>query len=67
MNKIGFAMFLIGCGGLAEGYGKTFQIIASIALAGIGILLMRFSNEKNNRSVRTSGSNILDRLRYLPR
>ena len=66
MNKIGYALFLIGCGGLAESYGNVKQGVISIALIGIGIVLMRLRNEKNDYS-RTYSSNVLDRLRFLPR
>lgn len=66
MKKMGYALALIGVGGLAEAYNNGKQILISLLLIGIGALLMRFGNEKN--SVRhPDGINILDRLFFLPR
>lgn len=65
-SKIGFALALIGVGGIAEAYGNTKQIIISLTLIGLGALLMRFDDEKD--SDRSIGNvNILDRLHYLPK
>lgn len=66
MNKVGFVMFLIGCGGLAESYGNTRQMVISIVLAGIGITAMRLCDEKVHSDMRTDNGNVLDRLRFLP-
>ena len=66
MIGLGCTAFLIGCAGMAEGYGNVKQVVISIALIGIGIVLMRLGNEKNDYS-RTDSDNVLDRLRFLPR
>ena len=49
MNKLGFAMCLIGCAGMSEAYGSTRQMILSAVLIGAGFYLMREKgNEKSN-------------------
>lgn len=66
MEKIGFAMILVGLGGLGEAYDNVKQIIISLFLIGLGALLMRIGYEKNGDRHPDRG-NILDRLQYLPR
>lgn len=65
MEKVGFAMTLIGLGGLAEGYGDVQQIVISIVLIAIGAGLMRKFYEKDG-TTHADNSNVLGRLRFLP-
>jgi len=67
-SKIGFAFSLIGLGGISEAYGDAKAIIISLTLIGLGALLMYhgMKYEKNNSDCRSYGSNVLDRLRFLP-
>ena len=71
MSKVGFALGLIGLGGLAESYGnhKAFEIsliliILSAILIGIGDLSNDIKTYKRNN---TADSNVLDRLFFLRR
>lgn len=66
VSKVGFAMCLIGAGGMAEAYGNAKQMIISIALISVGALMMRLGDEKVHIDRRDYSSNILDRLRFLP-
>lgn len=67
-SKIGFAFSLIGLGGISEAYGDAKAIIISLTLIGLGAMLMYqgMKYEKNYNNSRNSGSNVLDRLRFLP-
>ena len=67
-HTTGFILFIIGCGGLSEAYGKPTQILISIILATLGglILFHEVKDEKVHIDKRTGSDNILDRLRYLP-
>lgn len=67
-HTTGFILFIIGCGGISEAYGKPTQILISIILAILGglILFHEVKHEKVNSDKRTDGINVLDRLRYLP-
>ena len=66
MKHTGFILFIIGCGGLAEAYGKPTQIIISLILAIVGCLILfhEVSNEKVHID-RSADSNVLDRLHFL--
>lgn len=68
MKHTGIILFLLGCGGISEAYGKPTQILISIILAILGglILFHGVHHEKVNSNKRTDGINVLDRLRYLP-
>lgn len=69
MEKIGFAIVLVGLGGAAEAYPNVNHITISLALIGIGAVLMYLGvsrNEKKNIDNRGNSSNVLDRLRFLP-
>ena len=50
--KIGFAMMLIGFGGLAEAYGSVKHAILSVALIGIGIVFMGRGDDEKNTHIR---------------
>lgn len=67
-HTTGFILFIMGCGGLSEAYGKPTQILISIILATLGglILFHGVHHEKVNSNKRTDGINVLERLRYLP-
>ena len=66
-HTTGFILFIIGCGGLSEAYGKPTQILISIILAILGglILFHEVTHEKVHIDKRTGSGNILDRLFYL--
>jgi hypothetical protein len=49
MRNIGFVFALLGCAGLAEAYGDGKQIAISLALIGVGALMMREKNETSNQ------------------
>ena len=67
-SKVGFAISLIGLGGISEAYGNAKAIIISLTLIGLGALLMYHGMryEKNNGDSKSYGSNVLNRLRFLP-
>ena len=67
MEKAGFALSLIGLGGLAEAYPNINKIIISLAIVGVGAMLMYLgvTNEKKNNERRASDRNVLDRLYFL--
>lgn len=69
MKHTGFILFIIGCAGISEAYGKPTQIIISLILMIIGCLILfhEVKHEKVNSDKRTDGINILDRLFFLPR
>ena len=66
MKHTGIILFLLGCGGISEAYGKPTQIIISLILAVAGCLIIfhEVSNEKVHID-RSADSNVLDRLRFL--
>lgn len=67
-HTTGFILFILGCGGLSEAYGKPTQILISLTLAIVGglILFHEVHDEKVHIDKRTDGINVLDRVRYLP-
>lgn len=67
MKNIGIALFLIGCGGLAEAYGNPRQTIISSIMALLGILLLinEVTHEEVHNNRRDYSGNILDRLHFL--
>lgn len=69
MNKIGFAMCLIGCGGMAEAYGNGRELSISLILIIAGALLIWIGDMKDDieNAKRTNNSNVLDRLYFLKR
>ena len=66
-HTTGFILFIMGCGGLSEAYGKPIQILISIILAILGglILFHEVTHEKVHIDRRIDSDNILDRLFYL--
>ena len=68
MKHTGIILFLLGCGGISEAYGKPTQIIISLILMIIGCLILftEVRNEKVHIDRSNSSSNILDRLQFLP-
>ena len=71
LDKVGFAIVLIGMGGMAEAYGfnKSFAIsLTLIMLGGLMIFVGDMSNDiKNYKRNNNADSNILDRLYFLRR
>ena len=47
--NIGFILALLGMAGMSEAYGSGKQIAISLALIGVGALLMRGRNETSNK------------------
>ncbi len=69
LDKIGFTLFLIGAGGMAEAYGfnKSFAISLTMIIVGG---LMIFVGDMNNdiqtyKRNNAADSNVLDRLHFL--
>lgn len=69
MDKIGFAMELIGLGGLAEAYGNPKALSIALILIIVGGILIAIGDTKNDiknyKRNRNSDSNVLDRLYFL--
>lgn len=71
LDKIGFAICLIGTGGMAESYGLNKSLSISLVLiitGGLLILIGDIANDKENyRRANSNNSNVLDRLYFLRR
>lgn len=71
LDKVGFAIVLIGMGGMAEAYGfnKSFAIsLTLIMLGGLMIFVGDMSNDiKTYKRNNANDSNVLDRLFFLRR
>lgn len=70
LDKIGFAICLIGIGGMAESYGlnRSFSIsLIMIIVGGLLIFVGDMANDKENHRRANSSSNVLDRLYFLRR
>lgn len=71
LDKVGFAIVLIGMGGMAEAYGfnKSFAIsLTLIMLGGLMIFVGDMSNDiKTYKRNNAADSNVLDRLFFLRR
>lgn len=71
LDKVGFAIVLIGMGGMAEAYGfnKSFAIsLTLIILGGLTIFVGDMSNDiKTYKRNNANDSNVLDRLFFLRR
>lgn len=67
MDKIGFALCLIGCGGLAEAYGNGKQLSLSLIFLIIGGILIAIGDIRNDvkNYKRDYHANVLDRLYFL--
>ena len=69
LSKIGFALCLLGLGGLAESYGLNKSMAISLTLIIIGGLAIgigdMYEDVKNAKRTDNSRSNCLDRLYYL--
>lgn len=67
--KIGFAMTLIGVGGMAEAYGFNKSLAISLTLVIVGGLMI-FAGDmsddiKNYKRINRCNDNVLDRLYFL--
>ena len=71
MDKIGFALCLIGIGGMAESYGLNKSMAISLIMVitgGILIAIGELKNDiKNHKRSNPSDCNVLDRLYFLCR
>ena len=71
MDKAGFAIVLLGMGGMAEAYGFNKSFAISLVLIVTGALLIfvgDMSNDiKNHKRHSGNNANVLDRLYYLRR
>ena len=71
MDKAGFALCLIGLGGLAESYGLNKSMAFSLAIIIVGGILIAIgdmsSDFKNNKRDSNDNANVLDRLYFLRR
>lgn len=71
MDKAGFAIVLLGMGGMAEAYGfnKSFAISLTMIIVGsIMVGIGDMSNDiKNHKRHSGNNANVLDRLYYLRR
>jgi len=69
MSKVGFAICLLGLGGLAEAYGNGRELSISLILIIAGALLIWIGDMKDDieNAKRTNNSNVLDRLYFLKR
>jgi len=69
MDKAGFAILLVGIGGMAESYGFNKSLAVSLILVIVGSILIAIgdiSNDvKNYKRYNRSDSNVLDRLYFL--
>ena len=71
MDKAGFALCLIGLGGLAESYGLNKSMAFSLAMIIAGGILIAIgdmsSDFKNHKRYSGNNANVLDRLYFLRR
>lgn len=70
LDKIGFALCLIGAGGMAESYGLNKSLTISLLMiiaGGLMIFVGEMVNDKENYRRANSDSNVLDRLYFLSR
>ena len=69
MEKIGFVLCLISCGGIAEAYGNGKQLSLGLAMFIAGALLIAIGDLRhdieNNKQNHNCDSNILNRLHFL--
>lgn len=66
MDKAGFALTLIGLGGLAEAYGNGRQLSISLILVICGALLVFFGDLKNDTQNYKRSRNTNNRPYFLP-
>lgn len=71
MDKVGFALCLIGLGGMAESYGLNKSLATSFVLIIIGALMIFVGDMSNDiktyKRNNANDSNVLDRLFFLRR